>query len=106
MREEDFNSKMLKIIRDIIKNNLPPPYPKDTPNGQRAWRIADTSLTFASEGRIKTAIRYMIIALRSGVPEPVNSHLRSLLIKLIDGQIKFNIHFNKEKRLLNKIPIA
>jgi len=104
MREEDFNGKMMRILGDIIKNNLPFPYSKDSEEGHEAWIIAEEALKFATNGKIQLAIRYMTIALRSGVPEPVNTHLRSLLIKLIDQQIKNNIQYNRiNKHLLKQI---
>ena len=106
MKGEDFNAKMMRILGDIIKNNLPFPYSKDTEEGQEAWVIAEEALKFASNGKIKLAISYMSIALRSGVPEPANTHLKSLLIKLIDQQIKNNIQYNKfNKHLLKKVNV-
>ena len=106
MKGEDFNAKMMKILGDIIKNNLPFPYSKDSEEGQEAWIIAEEALKFASNGKIKLAISYMNIALRSGVPEPANTHIKSLLMKLIDQQIKNNIQYNKISRhLLKKINV-
>ena len=104
MKGEDFNNKMMRILGDIIKNNLPFPYSKDSEEGQEAWIVAEEALKFASNGKIKLAISYMAIALRAGVPEPVNTHLRSLIKKLIDRQIKNNIQYNKlNKHLLKKV---
>ena len=75
MDEENFNSKMIKIVRDIIQNKLPTPLPINSPDARRAWNCAEAGIDFVSEGRIKEAIRCMIRALRLGVPEPANNDL-------------------------------
>ncbi len=100
MTGERFNDKMVKIVGDIIQNKLPVPLPQESKEGKIAWNIAGESLKYVSNGKLQLAIRHMIHSLRSGVPEPVNSHLKPLLLKLIDQQIKQNINFNKNFKLL------
>ncbi len=57
------------------------PYPKDpyTEDGRKALIIANMALGLVNKGEYLKAFDYMIIALKLGVPEPMNSSLRTIL---------------------------
>ena len=95
-RNDAFNSEILKIIRDINQNRLPPPVVKKSPMGQWTLEIVKMSIREASTGRENAAIIHMIMALRSGVPEPINSQVKKNLINLIDQKIYNNLQRNME----------
>ena len=93
-RNDGLNSEMLKIIRDINQNRLPPPVEKESPMGQWTLELVKSSIREASAGKKNSAIIHMILALRSGVPEPMNSNLKKKLIDLIDQKISNNLNRN------------
>ena len=97
MFKNNFNSNMIKILGDIIRNELPIPS-KDPKKVSEAIKIGDTSMALAQEGRTQMAIKFMIKALRMGVPEPMNGQLKVILMTLIDRQINHNIVTNRNKK--------
>lgn len=93
-RNDGLNSEMLKIIRDINQNRLPLPVEKESSLGQWTLELVKMSIREASTGNDDAAIKHMIMALRSGVPEPMNSNLKKSLIDLIDQKISNNLQKN------------
>ena len=59
------------------------PYPKDpyTEDGRKALIIANMALGLVNKGEYLKAFDYMISALKLGVPEPMNSSLRTILTR-------------------------
>ncbi len=76
------SSELRRTIISLL-NNLPPPQPSYSPAGKRASLIANSALLAMSQGRANEAVEGLILALRMGVPEPLNSQLRDALIKAI-----------------------
>jgi len=73
----DDNEKRIQIVRFL--NNLPPPRSSDSIEGKKANIMAMSALRDISEGRIQEAFNSMILALRMGVPEPINSQIKQIL---------------------------
>ena len=75
-------SERLKIIVREIQNGLPPPVPEDSPTGQKALTYAINGLNLLEEGQNLKALYYMHGALKMGVREPENSHLKRIVFDL------------------------
>ncbi len=72
------------ILRNIIMNKMPLARPSSSPEGQRALIVAAMADKKFSEGNVEEAISLMITALKLGVPEPLNSRIKSFLLNAID----------------------
>ncbi|MFW9822591.1 MAG: caspase family protein [Candidatus Thorarchaeota archaeon] len=74
----------VNTVRDIILNRLPPPKSSYSSEGKRALTIANMAFTMLNQGRYKESFEYMINALILGVPEPVNSMIKKILLDSLD----------------------
>ena len=75
----------IKNLFDSITYNLHPPNPPYSLKGLKAQQIANIAFQFFNRGDFQSAIDYMIKALDSGVPEPTNSHIRKILLDLLNS---------------------
>ena len=96
-RDKDLNLEILKIIRDINQNRLPPPSPIKSQAGQWGLELVKLSIREAAKGRKNAAISHMILALRYGVPEPTNSQVKKNLMDLIIQKKNDNINGNSKR---------
>ncbi|MFX1488234.1 MAG: caspase family protein [Promethearchaeota archaeon] len=71
-------------IKKALIRRLPPPLPSYTPEGRRALSIANMAFEFLNQGRYKESIQYMLNALMLGVPEPMNTRLKTILLTSLD----------------------
>ena len=71
-------------IRNIIQYQLPPPKNRFSSDGQKAWTIGELSFTMLNQGKFEDAVKYMIYSLILGVPEPLNSRLKNILLDTLD----------------------
>ena len=74
----------INTIRDIILNRLPAPKPSYSLEGQRALIIANKAFELINQGRYKESFEYMVNALILGVPEPMNSRIKSILLNALN----------------------
>ncbi|NHK33058.1 MAG: hypothetical protein FK730_17045 [Asgard group archaeon] len=70
----------INTIKDIILNRLPPPKPSYSSEGKRALIIANMAFNSINQGRYKQSFEYMVNALILGVPEPMNSRIKKILL--------------------------
>ncbi|MFX1273663.1 MAG: C25 family cysteine peptidase [Promethearchaeota archaeon] len=75
------SDKLNNIIKEI-QNGLPPTVPEDSPLGQKALIYANNGLNLLKEGQNIKALYYIHSALKMGVREPENSHLRRIIYGL------------------------
>ncbi len=74
------NQLDLNKIRDLILYNMPPPKPINSLEGQKALRIAKIAFEAITQSDYKKSIDLLVSALMLGVPEPMNSQIKSFLI--------------------------
>lgn len=74
----------INTIKDIVLNRLPPPNSNYSEDGKRALLIANMAFNFLNQGRYKESYEYMINALILGVPEPMNSRIKSIILDSLD----------------------
>ncbi|NHJ85989.1 MAG: hypothetical protein FK734_11040 [Asgard group archaeon] len=87
------------FINDFIQNQLPRPYSKDSIQGKKALVIGTLALKALNNMNIDDAVNYILTALKMGVPEPLNSQFKKLLLTAIDqGSIpnSGNFQFNRQ----------
>lgn len=85
-------------IRNAILYDLPHPKLAFSEEGRKAQTVANMAFNYINKGEFQIAFDYMINALKLGVPEPMNSRLRSILIDSINSPVP-NSNFNSEKNL-------
>jgi hypothetical protein len=71
-------------IKDIILNRLPPPKSPFSSEGKRASIIANMAFLSINQGKYKESFEYMINALMLGVPEPMNSRIKNILLNTLN----------------------
>jgi hypothetical protein len=71
----------IKKIRDLILYGLPPPKSIYSADGKMAQNIANLAFRDLDQGRFKDGFNNMINALVLGVPEPMNSRIKTILLK-------------------------
>jgi len=67
-------------IKDIILNRLPAPKSSYSSEGKRALMVANMAFNFINQGKYKESFEYMMNALILGVPEPMNSRIKNILL--------------------------
>jgi hypothetical protein len=81
-QEKVAESERLKLIIKEIQNGFPPPVPEDSPTGYKALTYAINGFNLLEEGQNLKALYYMHGALKLGVREPENSHLKRIIFDL------------------------
>ena len=76
------------IIKDFIMNKLPPPKSQLSPENREALLMGVMANKKLSEGNIIESIYLMLTALKLGIPEPMNSEIRSYLLDSLDNDFK------------------
>lgn len=74
----------INTIKDIILHRLPPPKSSYSTEGKKALMVANVAFKFINQGRYKESFEYMINALILGVPEPMNSRIKSILLNSLN----------------------
>ncbi|MFW9784491.1 MAG: zinc ribbon domain-containing protein, partial [Candidatus Heimdallarchaeota archaeon] len=77
----------LKEVRNLIIYGLPTPKPSYSLEGQRALNIANHAFKLFNQGQYQASIQSMLHALMLGVPEPMNSHLKKIILDSLDRVI-------------------
>jgi len=72
------------VLLDFLKYQLPPPKSIYSQEGQKANMIALFSLECISDGRISEGIASIIMALKMGLPEPLNSTVKNALLTALN----------------------
>ncbi|MFW9819214.1 MAG: caspase family protein, partial [Candidatus Thorarchaeota archaeon] len=67
-------------IRDSILYGMPPPKTNYSEEGRKALLIANMAFELINKGDFKKGFDYMISALVLGVPEPMNSRIKKILL--------------------------
>jgi len=75
------NDVDFKKIRDLILYGLPPPKSIYSAEGKKAQNIANMAFRDIDQGKFKDGFNNMITALILGVPEPMNSRIKTILLK-------------------------
>ncbi|MHA1460538.1 MAG: zinc-ribbon domain-containing protein, partial [Promethearchaeota archaeon] len=75
------NDVDVKKIKDLILYGLPPPKSIYSAEGKKAQNIANMAFRYIDQGRFKDGFNNMITALIMGVPEPMNSRIKTILLK-------------------------
>jgi hypothetical protein len=70
----------LNRIRDSLLYGMPPPKTHYSEEGRKALLIANMAFDLINRGDFKKAFDYMISALILGVPEPMNSRIKKILL--------------------------
>ncbi|NHJ22477.1 MAG: hypothetical protein EAX91_16140 [Candidatus Lokiarchaeota archaeon] len=70
----------VKKIRDLILYGLPPPKSIYSAEGIKAQNIAALGFRYIDQGRFKDGFNNMFTALLLGVPEPMNSRIKTILL--------------------------
>ncbi|MFX0007068.1 MAG: caspase family protein, partial [Candidatus Hermodarchaeota archaeon] len=70
----------LNRIRDSILYGMPPPKTPYSEEGRKTLLIANMAFDLINRGDFKKAFDYMITALMLGVPEPMNSRIKNILL--------------------------
>jgi hypothetical protein len=71
----------LNKISDLILHRLPLPKSIYSVEGRKAQDIANLAFRYIDQGRFKDGFNNMITALILGVPEPMNSRIKKILLK-------------------------
>ncbi len=77
----------LKKVRDIILSGMPPPKNSYSEEGKKAILIANMAFDSINKGDFKGGYDFMMSALILGVPEPMNSRIKKLLLDSLDRGI-------------------
>lgn len=77
----------LKKVRDIILSGMPPPRNSYSEEGKKAILIANMAFDSINKGDFKGGYDLMMSALILGVPEPMNSRIKKLLLDSLDRGI-------------------
>lgn len=93
----------IAAIRHAIAYGLPPPKLPYSVEGQKAQSIANMAFEFLNRGEFRIALDYMINALRLGVPEPMNSRLKKILLDSIDSATASSNLSTERKLPLGKV---
>ena len=93
----------ITAIRNAIAYGLPPPKSPYSVEGQKAQSIANMAFDFLNKGEFRVALDCMINALRVGVPEPMNSRLKKILLDSIDSATASSNLSSERKIPLGKI---
>ncbi|TFF89881.1 MAG: hypothetical protein EU548_05835, partial [Promethearchaeota archaeon] len=81
----NYNYELQKTqLKDIIKYRMPPPNPRNSEAGIKSMLIATKGIELKKQGKIQESYNYLIKALILGVPEPLNSQIKSHLLYIID----------------------
>ena len=75
----DFNN-----IKDIIQHGIPPPKPRNSAAGKRASLAANIGFKLLNQGKYTESLEYLVNALMLGVPEPMNSRIKNILLDAIN----------------------
>jgi len=75
------NNVEFKKIIDLILYGLPPPKSIYSVEGKKAQNIANYAFRDIEQGRFSDGFNNMINALILGVPEPMNSRIKTILLK-------------------------
>jgi len=75
------NNVDIKKIKDLILYGLPTPKSIYSAEGKRAQNIANIAFRDIDQGRFTDGFKNMINALMLGVPEPMNSRIKTILLK-------------------------
>lgn len=76
-------SDQARFARDLIENRMPPPKSKYSAEGQKATIAAMAAIKFLQDGKLDAAIKSMTLALQLGVPEPMNSEIKQILLTIL-----------------------
>lgn len=93
----------INAIRNAISYGLPPPKTPYSVEGQKAQSIANMAFEFLNRGEFRIALDYMISALKLGVPEPMNSRLKKILLDSIDSATASSNLSSQKKIPLGKV---
>ncbi len=74
----------LNRIKDSILHGMPPPKTHYSEEGRKALLIANMGFEHINRGDFKKAFEFMISALMLGVPEPMNSRIKKILLDSLD----------------------
>ncbi len=74
------NVEFKKII-DLIQYGLPPPKSIYSAEGKKAQNIANIAFRYIDQGRFTDGFNNMMSALIMGVPEPMNSRIKLIMLK-------------------------
>ena len=97
------NQIELKKIRDSILYDMPPPKLPYSAEGQKAQMIANMAFDLVNRGDFRRAFDFMISALMLGVPEPMNSRIKTILLDSLNRSVG-NSNYSSQKNLtLEKI---
>jgi len=75
------NKVEFKKVIDLILYGLPPPKNIFSAEGKKAQNIANIAFRNIDQGRFKDGFNNMMTALILGVPEPMNSRIKMILLK-------------------------
>ncbi len=77
----------IKRIRDSILYGMPPAKSSYSAEGKKALMIANMAFDYINRGDFKKGFDFMISALMLGVPEPMNSRIKKLLLDSLNRGI-------------------
>lgn len=80
-----------KLI-DLILHGMPPPKPSYSLDGKKALMMANMAFNMLNQGEIKKAFDFMISSLLLGVPEPMNSRIKKILLDSLNRNMGNSIN--------------
>lgn len=97
------NQVDLKKIRDSILFGMPPPKPLYSAEGKKAQMIANMAFDLVNRGDFRRAFDFMISALMLGVPEPMNSRIKMILLDSLNRSVGKSNYSSQKNLTLEKI---
>jgi len=74
----------IKKIKDIIQYAIPPPKPRNSVEGKRGSLAANIGFKLLNQGKYTESLEYMVNALMLGVPEPMNTRIKNIILDAIN----------------------
>ena len=78
----------IKKMRDSILYGMPPPKSSNSEEGRKAILVVNMAYDFIKRGEISKGFDFMIKALILGVPEPMNSNIKKVLLDSLNRNIE------------------
>ena len=74
----------LNRIKDIIQYGIPPPKSRNSVEGRRGTLAANIGFKLLNQGKYTESLEYMVNALMLGVPEPMNTRIKNIILDAIN----------------------
>jgi len=78
----------IKKMRDSILYEMPPPKSINSEEGRKAILVVNMAYDFIKRGEISKGFDFMIKALILGIPEPMNSNIKKVLLDSLNRNIE------------------